>query len=114
VKSLEGLFLSSSMQMRKLINQITGRDRSMKTGIIVYVVGDPPMDQQSDPKKLVKNLRLDADRVEIASQHLGHFDVHDAWWSLTSKGAQRILCTLAEFNPYGQIQLKGQTIRLCG
>jgi hypothetical protein len=86
----------------------------MKTGIIVYIVGDPPIVQSSDPKAIVKKLRPDANRVEIASRHLGHFDVHDAWWSLTSKGMQRILCILDEFSPQGQIQLKGQMLRLCG
>ena len=86
----------------------------MKTGIIVYIVGDQHIVQPSDPKAIVKKLKLNADRVEIVSRHLGYFDVHDAWWSLTSKGMQRILCTIATFNPYDGIKLKGQMLRLCG
>ena len=86
----------------------------MKTGIIVYVVGDEPKNQIPDPEAVVKTLKLDADRVEITSRSFGHFDIHDAWWSLTARGMEKIVCTLAEFTPYGDLQLKGRELRLCG
>jgi hypothetical protein len=89
----------------------------MKTGVIIYIAGDPPIAQTFDPEAIVsqvKTLNLDADRVEVTSTHLGHFDIHDAWWSLICKGMQRILCAKAEFNADGKIQLKGEMLRLCG
>jgi hypothetical protein len=88
--------------------------KKLKTGIIIYIVGDTPNVPPSDPMEMARKLMLGADRLEIVSSHYGHFDVHDAWWSLVSKGMQRILCTLGEYNPCGQIQLKSQTLRLCG
>jgi hypothetical protein len=86
----------------------------MKTGIIVYIVGDEFPILRSDLKAIVKKLRLEADRIEIVSQQLGNFNVHDAWWSLTSKGMQCILCALGKFTSNGHIQLKKQMLRLCG
>ncbi len=86
----------------------------MKTGIIVYIVGEEPKNYPSDPEAMVKTLKLDADRVEIASFSFGHFDIHDAWWSLTARGMGRIVCVLAEFTPYGTLQSKGRELRLCG
>lgn len=86
----------------------------MKTGIIVYIAGKPPAGRLSETKAAVNSLRFDADRVEIASPYIGHSDVHDAWWSLTSKGMQKIMCAMAEFDASGQIRVKEQMLRLCG
>jgi hypothetical protein len=86
----------------------------MKTGIIVYVVGAEPESRIPNLKAAVKTLKLSADRVEIASRFFGHFDIHDAWWSLTAKGMEKIVCMLAEFAPHGTLQLNGRELRLCG
>jgi hypothetical protein len=86
----------------------------MKTGVIVYVRGEEPKAYPVDDANLADGLDLAADRVEIASTRFGHFDVHDAWWALTAKGMQLILCAMAEYTPYGKLKLTGPMMRLCG
>ena len=86
----------------------------MKTGIILYIVGDEPVNNTTNMEHLGKQLALDAERIEIVSRNTGHFDVHDAWWSLIVKGMQRILCVLAEYTKTGDLRLMGRSLRLCG
>jgi len=42
-----------------------------------------------------------------------HFDIMDAWWSLTAKGMKRIVCMIAEINNGSDIRLTGREIQLC-
>ena len=86
----------------------------MKTGIILYIVGDKPAEQTTKTEHLVNQLALDAERVEVVSRNTGHFDVHDAWWSLIAKGMKHILCVLAEYTKTGDLRLTGRSLRLCG
>ena len=86
----------------------------MKTGVIVYVVGDPPAGDGIDIGAEVKRHEPSVDRVEIVSKDAGHFDIEDAWWSLTVKGMQRILCMIGEINASGRLQLRERILRLCG
>ena len=86
----------------------------MKTGIILYIVGDEPARPTSHTEHLVDQLALDAERIEIVSRNSGHFDVHDAWWTLITKGMRRILCILAEYTKTGDLRLTGRSLRLCG
>ena len=58
----------------------------MKTGIIVYIAGSNLPDNAVDHKTAVNKLNIEADRLEFVSATSGHFDISDAWWSLTSKG----------------------------
>ena len=86
----------------------------MKTGIILYIVGDEPEGHTSNTEHLLNQLALDAERIEVISRNTGHFDVSDAWWSLTAKGMQRILCVLAEYTKTGDLRLTGRSLQLCG
>ena len=85
----------------------------MKTGVIVYVVGgESPYDH--DMEEAVKSLNIKADRVEVISSESGHFDIMDAWWSLTVKGMKSIVCKLAEVVSHSELKLIGSELRLCG
>jgi hypothetical protein len=84
----------------------------MKTGAIVYVIGKEN-DKDFDVKEAVKNLIIEADKVEIVSSRSGHFDVMDAWWSLTAKGMKRIVCIIAEIINGSDLRLTGREIQLC-
>ena len=86
----------------------------MKTGLIVYVVGDDVLEQTTDLEREVKKLEFDADRVELVSRSAGHFDVLDAWWFLTTKGMNRILCAIGELTASGGLQLTGRVLHLSG
>jgi len=86
----------------------------MKTGVIVYVTGEAPFTNDCDPSRLADQLNLDADRVEIISYDTGHFDISDAWFDLTVKGMQHIVCKIAEFTGLGEIRLTGRELILCG
>ena len=86
----------------------------MRTGVIVYVVGEYPIKEKADIRTAVRKLRPETDRVEVVSKDAGHFDVADAWWFLTVKGMQRIFCMIGEINASGGLQLKERGLRLCG
>lgn len=84
----------------------------MKTGIILYIAGD---DAENDfVEYAIDNLDIEADRVEVVSANSGHFDISDAWWFLTIKGMQRIVCMAAESTGFGTLKLTGRQLRLCG
>jgi hypothetical protein len=83
----------------------------MNTGVIIYVVG---RDDDLDMEEAVKKLNIRANRVEVNSSESGHFDIMDAWWSLTVKGMKRIVCMLAEVTDHSELKLTGSELRLCG
>ncbi len=85
----------------------------MKTGAIVYVVGKENLSKDFDMAVALKNLEIDADRVELVSPRSGHFDIMDAWWSLTAKGMKRIVCMIAEIVNGSDLRLTGREIQLC-
>jgi hypothetical protein len=86
----------------------------MKTGIIVYIASNDLPDNTVDHQTAVNKLNIEADRLEFVSATSGHFDISDAWWSLTVKGMQRIICKLAEFTSLGDLKLTGRELRLYG
>jgi len=86
----------------------------MKTGLIVYVVGTEPADWDVYSELRTIKQYIKADRVEIITVKSGHFDVLDAWWSLLTKGMQKIVCMIGEFNPNGSLALKERQLCLCG
>jgi len=85
----------------------------MKTGAIVYVVGKENLTKNFDMAVALKNLEIDADRIELVSPGSGHFDIMDAWWSLTAKGMKRIVCMIAEIVNGSDLRLTGREIQLC-
>lgn len=86
----------------------------MKTGVIVYVVGRETHDEDFDAVAAIKGLDINADRVEVVSSRSGHFDVMDAWWSLTAKGINNVVCMIAEIVNGSGLRLTGREMRLCG
>lgn len=86
----------------------------MKTGVIVYVVGTEGLDDTIDFEEAGKRLNIKAERVEIVSSRSGHFDVMHAWWLLTVKGMNLIVCMLAEIVNRSELRLTGRQLRLCG
>ncbi len=108
--SVRGFFFAS---VGRTIILLIG-ENVMKTGVIIYVVGDHGEEAGFDPAKAVKNLSITADRVEVISRESGHFDVMDAWWALTARGMSRIICMLGEFVGHSEIRLTGRELRLCG
>jgi len=85
----------------------------MKTGAIVYVVGKENLSKDFDMEVALKNLEINADRVELVSPGSGHFDIMDAWWSLTAKGMKHIVCMIAEIVNGSDLRLTGREIQLC-
>ena len=86
----------------------------MKKGIILYFIGDMKSKSEADYKKAVNILNINADMVEIVSINTGHFSISDAWWFLTVKGMQEIVCQKACFTQTGNVELFGERLRLCG
>ena len=86
----------------------------MKTGVIVYVVGKERLDEHQNERDLIRSLDIKAERVEIVSSGEDHFDIMDAWWSLTVKGMQRVICKMGEIVNHSKIKLTGRELRLCG
>ncbi len=85
----------------------------MKTGAIVYVVGKENLSKDFDMEVALKNLEINADKVELVSPGSGYFDIMDAWWSLTAKGMKRIICMIAEIVNGSDLRLTGREIQLC-
>jgi len=86
----------------------------MKSGLIIYVVGKEPVNWDADYELMVIKQNTKADLVEIITANTGHFDVLDAWWSLLTKGMQRIVCMIGEFSPTGSLTITDRKLRLCG
>jgi hypothetical protein len=85
----------------------------MKTGAIVYVVGKEYFPKDFDMAGALKNLEIHVERVELVSSGSGHYDIMDAWWSLTAKGMKRIICLIAEVVNGSDLRLTGREIQLC-
>jgi len=86
----------------------------MKTGVILYVVGGANPDDEFEVKDVVKGLGIKADKIETVFSGSTHFDVMDAWWSLTAKGMKPIICKIAETVNGSGLRLTGRELRLCG
>ena len=87
----------------------------MKTGAIIYVAGDSECERHpSEYGILLEKFGVKADRLEIITRNTGHFDIHDAWWSMLTHGMQQVICMLAEVNSNDEIEITGRQMRLCG
>lgn len=86
----------------------------MRTGVIVYVSNTGPVESDRDVESEIQSLNITADRIEVIAPNTGHFDIPDAWWSLTVRGMQRIVCMMAELTDQGRFRLTGRELRLCG
>jgi len=87
----------------------------MKTGVIIYVLEKNEQKFTEDNLwKLSNNLNLKADKIEVVMSGDNKFDIMDAWWKLTTKGMNKIVCVLTEMTNDTQLQLTGKELRLCG
>ena len=86
----------------------------MKTGVIVYVVGMECFDGSFDERGAAKGLGIEADRVEVVFSGEHHFDIMDAWWLLTVKGMQSVVCLIGEIVNRSNLKLTGHELRRCG
>jgi len=86
----------------------------MKTGVIVYLTGSDRNSVALNEKTALDDLTIEANRIDLIGPETGHFDVQDAWWSLTAKGMQRIICMVGEMTSAGGIRLTGRRLTLCG
>ena len=85
----------------------------MKTGLILYFVGSD-IENCIDDAALQEQIPEWADRVEVISKTVGHFDIHDAWWALIARGMHRIICRIVEVTDSGSIRMVNRELRLCG
>jgi len=86
----------------------------MKTGVIVCVVGMERLDGTFDERGGVKKLGIKADRVKVVFSGEDHFDIMDAWWLLSVKGMQSVVCMIGEIVNRSNLKLTGRELRLCG
>jgi hypothetical protein len=86
----------------------------MQTGVILYLLGEAPMEKNHDIESDIKKLEPTANRVEVVAKDTGHFDIADAWWALTVRGMQHIICMIGEINSAGTLKLQKRRLRLCG
>ena len=67
----------------------------MKTGAIVYML-NKNFNADREPYIIAAIKKShNAEIVEVVSHGQAHFDVMDAWWRLTAKGAQKFVCLFA-------------------
>ena len=85
----------------------------MKTGLIIYGVGNDT-ENFIDDATLQGQIPAWADIVEIVARNNGHSDIHDAWWKLSARGMQRIICKIVELTDSKAIILTDRELRLCG
>ena len=85
----------------------------MKTGIIVYVVGNNNPDDNFDEKQAVINLGVKADQVEFVFSGEACFDIADAWYAMIRKGMSRVVCMAGELINSSCVKLTGREMQLC-
>ncbi len=85
----------------------------MKTGIIIYVVGEKMLPEDFDEKNAIESLPIQGDRVELVAFNENHFDINYAWWNLIIKGMHRVICKFAQVNNHSTLQLTGREFQLC-
>ncbi|MFP4445168.1 MAG: hypothetical protein ACLFPD_02840 [Desulfosudaceae bacterium] len=87
----------------------------MKTGIILYFPGNQSLPADAAALgRAAQALIPDADQVEIVGRDQGHWDISDAWRSLTCQGMHRILVRTAGYSARQGLQLEGREMRLSG
>ena len=84
----------------------------MKTGVIVYVVGNRDAETHFDEKQALGTLGMKADRVEFVFSGQSEDDLAYSWWNMTRKGMSRILCMAGELIAPSNIRLFGHEMQL--
>ena len=86
----------------------------MKTGIIVYVLGNQLRTDQFDEKQALLGLDIDADRVSFVFSENTEDDIAYSWWEMVRTGMSRILCMTGELTLPSTIRLTGWQLQLSG
>ena len=86
----------------------------MKTGVIVYVVGNQSPGEEFDEKLAALNLNVNADRVSFVFSEGYLDDLSYSWWEMVRKGMSRILCMVENLTAPSTIQLTGRELQLGG
>jgi hypothetical protein len=68
----------------------------MRSGLIVYLVGEGELPEGFDLASCCKEIGVPADRVELVGSRQGFFEVNDAWHYLYSKGYGDIKLLVAQ------------------
>jgi hypothetical protein len=68
----------------------------MKSGLIVYLVGEAELPEGLDLAGLCKEMGFSADRVELVGSRQGFYEVNDAWHYLFTKGCGDIKLLVAQ------------------
>ncbi len=85
----------------------------MKTGVIVYVVGNKIREDDFNEKEALKTLGVQADSVEFIFSGAKEADIAYSWWTMTVKGMSRIVCMAGEMISPSVIHLTGREMQLC-
>lgn len=86
----------------------------MKTGIIVYVVGNPNHQESFNEQSARESLGIDADLVSFVFSGEPHGDIGYEWWNMTVKGMSRIVCMMGEMIKPSVVRLTGRQMQLTG
>jgi hypothetical protein len=70
----------------------------MKSGLIVYLVGEAELPEGFDLASQCRQIGYDADRVELAGSQGGFLQVEDAWHHLFIKGYGDIKLLVAQMD----------------
>jgi hypothetical protein len=68
----------------------------MRSGLIVYLVGEGELPESFDLASCCKEIGFPADRVELVGSRQGFFEVNDAWHYLFTKGYGDIKLLVAQ------------------
>ena len=68
----------------------------MRSGLIVYLVGNAELPEGFDLLKDCRALGFTADRVELVGSRQGFYEVDDAWHFLFTKGYGNIKLLVAQ------------------
>ena len=86
----------------------------MNVGIIVYIVGNPEIDETIDHKKEIEKLDIKADTVKFISPTEGYFDINDIWMELVKEGCNKIVLMSAVITDDRSLKLTGKELQLRG
>ena len=85
----------------------------MRSGLIVYLVGEGELPEGLELAGLCKEMGFPADRVELVSSRQGFFEVEEAWHYLFTKGYGNIKLLVAQTDQ-NCLQPLHPLVRLCG
>ncbi len=86
----------------------------MKTGIIVYIIGNMTTPDSFDEQSAKESLGVSADRVSFVFSGENDDDIACEWWAMTVKGMSRVVCMVGELVNSSGVRLTGRELQLAG